>query len=261
MTSLAKRIAHHAARGFVQHPVHTAFPEGMVSFCFDDFPKSAATFGASILEEQNLRGTFFPCASYAGQTVDGVRQFDTEDLMKLSEAGHEIGCHTADHARLPELSVAEMRKQFDDNAGYFKSLGLPAAQVHAYPFGDVSPRVKRCASQRFPVSRGAWAGVNAKKTDRALLKCVSLEAHILKERPIEYWITAAKNQQAWVIFLTHDIQVDHSYFGVSPKNFEATVAAVVDSGMQVLPIGAAFDQGILQEPQHPSSDLKQAHVR
>src|SRR5262249_53443030 len=53
----------------------------VVSFTFDDFPRSAALNGARILERQDARGTFYAAGAYCGQAIDGIAQYCAEDLL------------------------------------------------------------------------------------------------------------------------------------------------------------------------------------
>jgi len=47
-------------------PIRIDVPGGLVSFTFDDFPKSAALNGASILEKYQARRTFYGCLGMMG---------------------------------------------------------------------------------------------------------------------------------------------------------------------------------------------------
>src|ERR1700733_14195033 len=68
--------------------------QGIVSFTFDDFPSSAATRGATILQNYGSCGTFYAAGSLCEQTIDDVSLFNSPDVAALAAVGHEIGCHT-----------------------------------------------------------------------------------------------------------------------------------------------------------------------
>ena len=80
----------------------------IVSFTFDDFPRSAVANGAGLLEDHGARGTFYMTGSYCGRVIDGIPQYGTEDLAALAAAGHEIGCHTFTHPRMSALSATAL---------------------------------------------------------------------------------------------------------------------------------------------------------
>src|SRR5215510_1951297 len=76
----------------------------LVSVSFDDFPRSAAKLGAQVLRDFGVKGTYFVSGGRAGLHVDGLDQFVEEDLIEVAANGHEIGCHTFGHVRLPGTS-------------------------------------------------------------------------------------------------------------------------------------------------------------
>lgn len=220
----------------------------MISFSFDDFPKSAAETGASILESRGIAGTFYAVARYAGQTVDGVVQYDFHDLNRLKAAGHEIGCHTGTHKRLASAPIAEIGAEFRLNRLELSEAGfVDDLRTMAYPYGDVSVAAKQVAARHFSTCRGVWAGLNEEVFDRALLKCVCLERHVLAQRSAEAWIDLAVERGAWLIFLTHDVQRQPTSFGIEPDDLERIADYAVRSGAEILPVQEAFDRSVVTD--------------
>ena|ERR1700738_3477530 len=73
----------------------------MVSFTFDDIPKSAATTGARLLDEHGARGTFYVSGGVVGSSSPNWEMTDADNILALHARGHEIGCHTFSHIWLP----------------------------------------------------------------------------------------------------------------------------------------------------------------
>src|ERR1700760_4894159 len=69
----------------------------MVTFTFDDIPKSAATTGARILEDHGARGTFYVSGGLVGTASSNWAVAEARNLVDLHNRGHEIGCHTFSH--------------------------------------------------------------------------------------------------------------------------------------------------------------------
>src|SRR5690348_5712124 len=69
----------------------------VVSFTFDDFPRTALTVGGSILERFGTRATFYVCMGLLGHTNDLGEHFGVADLKDLLRRGHEIGGHGVRH--------------------------------------------------------------------------------------------------------------------------------------------------------------------
>src|ERR1700756_332622 len=95
----------------------------MVSFTFDDIPKSAATTGAGILEDHGARGTFYVSGGLVGTTESpDWAAVDAEDIIDLHRSGHEIGCHTYSHRRACDLDEASLAAEIEQNRRYLQSI-------------------------------------------------------------------------------------------------------------------------------------------
>ncbi|HZQ39264.1 MAG TPA: polysaccharide deacetylase family protein, partial [Rhizomicrobium sp.] len=79
--------------------------EPVVSFTFDDVPRSAFTEGGRILKEMGWTGSYFVAGSFCGRRVDGIDYMDRDDVVQADHEGHEIGCHTFSHLRLRQTSA------------------------------------------------------------------------------------------------------------------------------------------------------------
>src|SRR6266498_913328 len=75
--------------------VRTALP--LVSFTFDDFPRSAFLEAASILRRYRILGTYYVSLGLMGKQSHLGPMFQAEDLKELARLGHELGCHTFGH--------------------------------------------------------------------------------------------------------------------------------------------------------------------
>lgn len=238
-----RRFDYFSARHFQRRTAKVSLDRAIVSFSFDDFPKSAATTGARVMDERGVRATFYATAGNMGRIVDGQRQYDAEDLVRLSETGHEIGCHTATHPHLADAPRSRIRDEYAANRDLLRALGHgKALRTHAYPYGDVSPDLKREAGHWFAASRGIRPGLNVGTIDLALLDCVSMEPHILAARSARAWIDLAVRRNAWLIFLTHDVAADHTRFGTDPDTLAGIVDHALAAGAEILPVADALDR-------------------
>src|SRR4051794_2067392 len=98
MWSLAKtKVSHGLATHVPVESFRLRNKTPMVSFTFDDIPKSAATTGAAILEDHGARGTFYVSGGLVGTKSPDWTVAEPEDVVALHRRGHEIGCHTFSH--------------------------------------------------------------------------------------------------------------------------------------------------------------------
>jgi peptidoglycan/xylan/chitin deacetylase (PgdA/CDA1 family) len=241
MSALLARAAKAAqvrlARNLKLNAQDTRLEAPVVSFTFDDFPRSALHEGGRMLRERGWGGTYFAAGGFCGRSVDGLDYFDRDDLIRASEEGHEVACHTFGHLRLPETGGAAIADDLERNAA-FVAEALPEHRLSsfAYPYGDLDLRKKAMIARRYPVCRGIWPGINAGRMDFAQLKAVPLERRSLDGLDVEAWLDRAQAQNGWLIFFTHDVSDDPSPYGCSRKAFEAVADAVVRRSLRVLPM-------------------------
>src|SRR2546422_1017858 len=91
--SLRRRVLTDFHRRIV--PLSTRDP--IVTFSFDDFPRSSLTVGAEILERFGARATYYVAMSLMDTVNHLGEQFRREDLVALLDRGHELASHTFGH--------------------------------------------------------------------------------------------------------------------------------------------------------------------
>src|SRR5438105_4887454 len=108
----------------------------MVSFTFDDLPRSAVANGARLLEEHGARGTFYVSGGEVGVDTPDWQSGSAADVVGLRRRGHEIGCHTFSHTRTCDVGMIALADEIERNRAYFRELD-PAIEIEtfAYPFG------------------------------------------------------------------------------------------------------------------------------
>ena len=94
---LKLRLQREMADRLARRPLSLGNSQPLVSFTFDDFPRSALHCGGAILRSQGLTGTFYASFGLMGGTAPTGQIFVEDDLIELIEEQHELGCHTFDH--------------------------------------------------------------------------------------------------------------------------------------------------------------------
>src|SRR4051812_21186347 len=205
---------------------------GMVSFTFDDFPRSALAVGGAILAAKGLAGTYYAAAGLAGTSGSMGPIFTSDDLARADRAGHEIGAHSFAHvgvAGLPKRALlADIAQNETALAGF-------VPRNFSYPMGRTDLAVAALLGRHFDSCRGIEPGLNGAGTDLNLLKAVALYSQHSEARFFDA-ITEARRERAWLIFYTHDIADSPSRFGCSVDLFERVVTAAQRSGVMVAPV-------------------------
>jgi peptidoglycan/xylan/chitin deacetylase (PgdA/CDA1 family) len=225
-----------------KRPLEFEIAEPVVSFTFDDFPRSALHVGGAILRRSGAAGTYFTCASLMG-TVDATGEmFVEDDLRALVEQGHELGCHTCGHQdamltmpRAFERSIVANREEL--------ARMCPGLNVRSFSYPKAEPNLgtKRAAAHHALCCRGGGQTFNRNRADLNCLKSFFIEQSREEPQRILQLIDENATAPGWLIFSTHDVADRPSAYGCTPELFEKIVRHAAASGARLLTIGAACD--------------------
>lgn len=212
----------------------------MISFAFDDAPASAAESGAAILERRGLKGTFFIAAGLAGTDAVTGPMATPDQVRRLAEAGHEIGCHTYTHLDCGQATPCDAVEDVARNAETLEAWGVGRPTTFAYPFGDVALATKRALAPRFALMRALHHGVVAAGSDLNQAPAVGVEG-LDGETVAMSWLARAARRRAWLILYTHDVAEAPSPYGCTPSTLERLVEAALANGFEPVTVaeGAA----------------------
>ena len=172
----------------------------MVSFTFDDLPKSAITTGAGVLEAHGARGTFYVSGGLVGVGTADWAAGDANDVLSLYRRGHEIGCHTFSHQRACDLDEASLADEIARNRDYLRALD-PSIEIDtfAYPFGYGSFARKYQLKDQFQSCRSIVPGINSGSVDLQFLRAMPLIDRQIDRDGIERAFDEAETNNGWLI--------------------------------------------------------------
>ncbi len=223
--SLYGKLRRRVARLMYRRPVRGCTLEApMLSFAFDDAPRSAALTGAQLLEDAGARGTYYINAGLFGQDGPMGPYTLAEDVQKLAEAGHEIGCHTFSHLDCGKAPGQAIRADIEANATALSALGVPPMSTFAYPYGDVSPQAKQALDGRFALLRGLHHGVIQTGSDLNQAPAVGIEGP-KGEEIARFYLERVKTEGGWLILYSHDVQNKPSEWGCTPEALRRLIDA------------------------------------
>lgn len=244
-----ERFAMEAARALVRRQLAVRPPVPLISFTFDDFPRSAFLEAGTILARYGVRGTYYASLGLMAKQSPMGPMFQAEDLQELLHLGHELGCHTFGHCHswntpsdIYERAILENQKALT------QVLPGTTFETFAYPFSAPHLGVKRVAGRHFVCCRGG--GLSARRcspnaggqtfnsgvTDLNLLCAVFLEKIRDNPEALKSFIDQNARARGWLIFATHDIRESPSRFGCTPGLFEQVLQWSLESGARVLPV-------------------------
>jgi peptidoglycan/xylan/chitin deacetylase (PgdA/CDA1 family) len=244
-------IQRRVSRWFGRRPNWVKPKLPLISFTFDDFPRSALSVGGVILHERGLHGTYYASFGLMGKKAPTGEMFRREDLHEVIQRGHELACHTFDHCDSWETDPDEFEASIVRNqqavAEQVPGLRLTS---FSYPISCPRPESKRRVAAHFECARGGGQTFNVGVVDANYLKSFFIEQSRDKFDAIRQTIDANVRATGWLIFVTHDVCDAPTRFGCTPVLFQRVVEHSIKSGALVLPVHAAF-----QQVRRPVNDL------
>lgn len=225
-----------------RRPITVSAEPHLISFTFDDFPRSALLVGGEILNRYGFAGTYYVALGLAGQMGRPGQMFETEDLQLLVRQGHELGCHTFGHCNSQQTRPRDYELSVIENGRKMKE-ALPGAafRTFSYPYCSPHPTNKCRVAPHFQCCRAGYQGINAGTVDLNLLDAFFLEQARGDLQPVRDIIDLNRRRRGWLIFATHDICHSPSPFGCTPSFFENVVKYASLSGARIVPVIEALE--------------------
>lgn len=203
----------------------------VVTFTFDDFPKSALN-GADIVERHGGRAGFYACTSMLGQRSPQLGEmFDADTLAELRDRGHEVGAHTHSHVDCARSPLQKVEHDIGENLVALAEAGHDqTVSAFAFPYGETSYAAKRWVGDIFATGRGILPGVNTGDVDRSQLRAIELGGSALHRRRALAALKTAIADKGWLFFYTHDVGANPTDRGAPADLIEELVVRAVEDG-------------------------------
>jgi peptidoglycan/xylan/chitin deacetylase (PgdA/CDA1 family) len=210
----------------------------VISFTFDDVPKSSCVVGAEILESYGLTATYYVSMCLMDRNYEIGPAFTKNNLDIVVAAGHEIGCHTYDHLDAWNTDPNLFDKSIIKNQTKFSEM-YPGRSLRtfSYPINMPSPKIKRRAGDHYVCCRAGGQTYNVGRVDLNLLKAFFVDQRNRGDCDSIFQIIIKNHDNyGWLIFCTHDIAESPSPYGCSPELFEEIVRLSSRSGARIMPV-------------------------
>jgi peptidoglycan/xylan/chitin deacetylase (PgdA/CDA1 family) len=137
MSSKLSRLGERADITLRPVRIHTVVSDTpLLSFTFDDFPRSALDEAGKLLEARNLHGTYYTAFGLAGQSLEVGEIGTADELASCARRGHELGCHTYRHLRCSATTEEILDADIERNV-QIAATHDAAARNFSYPYGDL----------------------------------------------------------------------------------------------------------------------------
>ncbi len=218
---------------------------GVLSICFDDFPRSAWKIAGPLLAQYDARATYFVSGALCGRNHMGIELFTEKDLLEAQESGHEIGCHTYDHYSALKVAVGDFERSIQRNRRFLhERLNGEPIESFAFPYNHVSLLSKIAVARQFRTARGVGSGVNSNWIDLSEVAGVNLSlteaGGYSADQPgfldMDRLIAQTAQQRKWLVVYTHDVSETPSEHGCRLRGLESLLIQAKQNGLVVKPI-------------------------
>lgn len=215
----------------------------IVSFTFDDFPRSALEVGGKILKSYGGCGTYYAAMGLMGGIGKLGEYFSLEDLKKLLADGHELGSHTFSHLSCRTTPFAKFQSDVQKGReAIINFSGRPEHHQFAYPYGHMTLRAKGEIGSQMNSCRSTVKGINTSPVDLYMLRANNLYNGAIDLLAIEQLLRANDRRRGWLVFYTHDVRDDPSPWGCKPSQLEAVVRLATRMRARFLTVGSVIDE-------------------
>lgn len=215
----------------------------IVTFSFDDFPRSAYTLGGDILKSYGARATYYAAVGLMNSSNELGEQFRQSDLEALLADGHELASHTFSHISCRSIPNSDFLYEVDRGRKAIQDLtGQEDSRNFAFPFGDFTLGARRTLTMKLASCRGILGGFNGPDIDLSLLRANSIYGDIDKSKMTEQLIDKTISQKGWLIFYSHDVRPSPSRFGCTPQFLESVVSHVSKTGARIMTVAEVLSE-------------------
>lgn len=223
----------------VQKSLKIKLDRPIVSFSFDDCPKSVVENALPAFDRENWQVTLYMAMGLCETTNHLGLHMSQSDVKAAYESGHEIADHTYDHIDATTVSVQGFEENIDKNQACLLALGIPPSQTFAYPYGQLNLETKKIIGRKFKGGRGITSLVQKKAVDLNQISSNRLY-NDQSFQDLKSDISELQHTPGWMTIFTHDVRENPSQFGCQPRQLDAVIAAVKDSGADVMTIADAI---------------------
>jgi peptidoglycan/xylan/chitin deacetylase (PgdA/CDA1 family) len=211
-------------------------PRPIVTFTFDDFPRSALLNAGEMLSAEGLRGTYYTSFGLMESVTSVGTMFTPNDVERLLRDGHELACHSFHHLSCRKASSAVFRADCAMNREFGSRLFAGyRLRNFSYPYGELGLGARPRLDQDYDSCRSIEPGINHARVNLSCLKSVALYAST-PLAVVERYVRRNNHLRGWLIFYSHDVVPKPSRFGCTPEQFRETLSLAMRSGADILPI-------------------------
>jgi len=230
-------------QSFANHRIKINLDKAIISFSFDDVPRSALINGVPLLDKYEIKSSFYVSAGLSEEQANNkeTAYLNSDDIISLHNAGHHIACHTYSHYMLKNGNANELAADAKKNVDRLQSmLGSTPIEHFSYPFGQVNLKEKKLLAKSYNTMRSSRPGINKSLADMFLLRAISIYNPHFDTQVLTNVIQKTEQAGGWLVFYTHGVEENPDDFSCTPEQFKWILQACVKSSAEILPVDLAY---------------------
>jgi peptidoglycan/xylan/chitin deacetylase (PgdA/CDA1 family) len=223
------------------------FNQPLVTVTFDDGWESVYTTALPLLQKYGI-----PTTQYIISGVSADQHYmSIAQIKDMQRAGHDIGCHTVDHADLTKINADQLKHELEDCKTTLEGkLGTNVVDF-ASPYGSNNDQTFAAIKKVYRSQRNTNGDITTNGVsdqDVNLLENfnpLNIEAITLRrettDAELQQAIDYAVSHNAWLVLNYHDVEDGASKFGLNQQTLESQLAAVSHAKARVVTLAQVMN--------------------
>lgn len=213
----------------------TPCPEGIVTLTFDNGYLSHYETVLPLMERYGLSATFYVTTSLLGQPG----YLTPEQVIELSNRGHEIASHGATHRNLKRLSSTEVEQELQGSKLALENLLQRPVFNFAPPYGASSFYFEQSLKKYYHFVRTTQSAYLTASPRQPIPARIRYALESTTPAVLEAWINQAIAEKKWLILIYHHIDdpnapSDNTKEQIPPGNIVSMSVELFESHLKLL---------------------------
>lgn len=223
------------------------FQQPLITVTFDDGWESIYTSGLPLFQQYGIPTTQYILSG----VTDQANYMSISQVKAMQQAGHEIACHSIDHADLTKLTADRLQAELRDCKKFYEGkLGLQVNHF-ASPYGSSNAQTIAAIRQVYQSHRDTTGDITTndvdevdintdRNFDRYNIHAISIRRETTIEQ-LQQAINYTIANNGWLVLNYHDVNDTDSAYGVDHATLERQLAAVSRANARIVTIGQVMD--------------------
>lgn len=208
------------------------YNRGLVSLTFDDGYQCSYKYVLPILQKHQIYATFYVSSNLLNQS----EYLTLEQVVIMSQLGHEIGSHAVNHRKLTSLSSIEMNRELIQSKQFLEALIQKPVESFAAPYGALNHQIYTSIQKYYRSNRTTTRGFNRMSAGDPFYLKMQMVFDKTAQNELEEWLNWAQKERKWLILVYHRIEEPKGFLTTSSENLEKHILAILEKQLKIITV-------------------------